>query len=154
MTNTTHNSGHTNAHTAAQALQDRYGLRVAERLQIGTADLPHDVAERLRAAREQALAQRKQPRTVAQPARAGAWSHSGGAVSLVGGDGMGLWGYLTTALVLVLLVVGLVTIHKLQDDARVDEIASVDAALLADAVPPSAYADPGFLQFLKYGPPQ
>ena len=32
------------------------------------------------------------------------------------------------------------------------ELAEVDAALLTDALPPAAYADPGFLQFLKGNP--
>ncbi len=30
-----------------------------------------------------------------------------------------------------------------------NEVAEVDAALLTDDLPPSAYADPGFLQYLK-----
>jgi hypothetical protein len=29
------------------------------------------------------------------------------------------------------------------------EVAEVDAALLADDLPPAAYSDPGFVQFLK-----
>ena len=39
-----------------EALQARFALRVAGRLNDATRELPHDVTERLKAAREQALA--------------------------------------------------------------------------------------------------
>ena len=35
--------------------------------------------------------------------------------------------------------------------AKNDEVAEVDAAILTDDLPPSAYTDPGFAQFLKSG---
>ena len=44
---------------------------------------------------------------------------------------------------------GLVAINIIQDDDRTSELAEVDAALLTDDLPPDAYADPGFVQFLK-----
>jgi hypothetical protein len=40
-------------------------------------------------------------------------------------------------------------IHSLENDRRASEVAEVDAALLTDDLPPAAYADPGFIQFLK-----
>ena len=46
-------------------------------------------------------------------------------------------------------MVGLVFINMAQDETVATEIAEVDAALLTDDLPPSAYADPGFLQYLK-----
>jgi Protein of unknown function (DUF3619) len=135
-------------------IQDRYGLRIAARLQAGTEDLPHDISERLRAAREQALAKRKMPLRATQAARAGAaLATGGGTLSMGGGDNLGFWGRMAAGTALVLLVVGMVTIDVVKDDERVDEIAAVDAALLSDDVPPSAHADPGFVQFLKYGLP-
>ncbi len=144
------------ARTAAgAALQDRYGLKLAARLTEGSADFPHDLAERLRASREQALARRKRPLTAAQSARASASvANSDGSLSLGGGEHMGWWGRLAAGLALVVLVAGLVAIDDVQDDEVAREVASVDTALLTDAVPPSAYADPGFLQFLKHGVPQ
>ena len=36
-----------------------------------------------------------------------------------------------------------------QDEATAAEIAAVDAALLTDDLPPAAYTDPGFVQYLK-----
>ena len=49
---------HTPLHHA-EILQDRFGLKVASRLSQGAAELPHDLSERLRVARLQAVAQRK-----------------------------------------------------------------------------------------------
>ena len=55
------------------------------------------------------------------------------------------------ALPLVALVAGLVLIHTILNDIRASDVAEVDAALLTDDLPPAAYADPGFVQFLKAG---
>ena len=52
---------------------------------------------------------------------------------------------------LVVLVFGLIGIAQWQDDSRIIDIAEVDAALLSDDVPPDAYADSGFMAFLKNG---
>jgi hypothetical protein len=49
----------------------------------------------------------------------------------------------------VALVAGLLFINAEQNDDRARELAEVDVALLTDELPPAAFADPGFLQFLK-----
>ena len=56
-----------------------------------------------------------------------------------------------SVLPLLILAAGLVMIHTFQADRRASELAEVDAALLTDDLPPAAYADPGFVQFLKTG---
>jgi hypothetical protein len=134
--------------TQSEQLQDRFGRLVAARLSAGTAELSHDVAERLRAARVQAVARRKPAnlRTVATV------SNSGGAATLTFGDeGQSLWNRIASILPLVALVAGLFVIQVAQDERRAHEVAEVDAALLTDDLPPAAYADPGFIQFLKTG---
>lgn len=133
----------TTIHTQGlQAQQDQFGRRVAARLSAGAGDLPHDITERLRAARAQALSQRKREITV--PAR---------AYVLAGAPGrderLGLWGRLASALPMVMLAAGLVGINLIQNEVRASELAEVDAALLTDDLPPAAYADPGFVEFLK-----
>ncbi|MEP6791820.1 MAG: DUF3619 family protein [Ramlibacter sp.] len=128
--------------------QDQFGRQIAARLSAGTVELPYDIAERLRAARVQALTHRKLTglRTAATVAV------SGGAASLTFGDeGVSWWNRIASALPLIVLAVGLVTIHVVQNDRRASEVAEVDTALLTDDLPPSAYADPGFVQFLKSG---
>ena len=133
------------------AQQALYAARVTRRLSAGTGELPYDISERLRAARMQALAKRKPepaPAVVVQAASAGA------ATLVLGGNGrqrtgFGWWQSLATVLPLIALVVGLVAIDIIQDDDFMAELAEVDAALLTDDLPPDAYADPGFEQFLK-----
>lgn len=126
--------------------QDQYGRRLAARLDAAADDLPRDVGERLRAARMQALARRK-----AEPLAVRTVSVSGNGQAVLGGGdgGPSLWHRLASALPLIVLVVGLVTIHIVQNERRAKELAEVDAALLTDDLPPAAYTDPGFVQFLK-----
>jgi hypothetical protein len=70
---------------------------------------------------------------------------------LAGGpeEGMGWFGRLGTSLALCLLVVGMLGISELQSELRARELAEVDLALLLDDLPPAAFSDPGFIQFLK-----
>ncbi len=133
----------------AEAAAERFALRVATRLSSGADELPYDIAERLRASRMQALAKRKK---VATPARIAApvIVNGGGSATLGrGGEGGGWWGALVSAVPLMALVVGLVVINIAQDQNSANDLAEVDAALLTDDLPPAAYADPGFVQFLK-----
>ena len=128
-----------------ETMQNQFGLRIAAHLDEAVTDLPHDISERLRAARTRAVAARAlsvQPstQTVVQ----------NGVAMLHGGDeGLNLWNRIASLLPLIALVAGLATIKTFVDDDRANQLAEVDAALLADDLPPSAYADPGFLQFLK-----
>lgn len=131
----------------ADAIIDRQGLRLAARLTAGTAELPYEVRERLRAARERALAQRK----VEVVRHAPAWVLPGPAAALGWGgeERLGLWGRLSSALALGVLVLGLLGINAQVSDQRARELADVDMALLTDDLPPAAFADPGFIQFLQ-----
>ena len=47
------------------------------------------------------------------------------------------------------LLAGLVAIDDRLDTKTAQDLARVDAALLVDDLPPAAYADAGFLQFLR-----
>ncbi len=137
----------TNSHPQGiDRLQDLYGRRVAARLSEGERTLPHDVSERLRAARVRAVSRRKREVTV--PVHGHVLAGAGASLGF-GNDGLGLWGRLASALPMIVLVAGLVTLNLVNDDLRASEVAEVDAALLTDDLPPAAYADPGFVQFLK-----
>lgn len=134
----------------SQAAAERFALRVASRLSHGAEDLPYDISERLRASRMQALAKRKKdsvPVRLAAPVVV----HAGGSAALGrgGSEGGSWWNALVSAIPLMALVVGLVVINIAQDESSVNDVAEVDAALLTDDLPPAAYADPGFVQFLK-----
>jgi hypothetical protein len=130
------------------ALQARFALRVAARLTEGAADLPAGVNERLRFAREQALERARAARRVHQPAEA-VVSVSNGPTLALGGGKSGWWVQLAGLVPLVALVGGLVLIQQWHSAKQVSAAAEIDASLLADDVPPSAYADPGFVEFLK-----
>ena len=131
----------------ADILQDRFALKTVSYLSTGAADLPHDISERLRAARAQAVSKRK----IAKVQTAGNVINMGGSTALSWGssDGLGWWGRIGSVMPLIALVVGMLTINSVQDDNRAQEVAEVDAALLTDALPPAAFSDPGFVQFLK-----
>lgn len=130
-----------------EILQDRYGLKTASYLASGAANLPYDISERLRAARAQAVAMRKVTR--AQTSLAAAATGAGPALTWGSDEGFSLWNRIGSVLPLIALVVGLLTINSLQTDSFVQELAEVDSALLTDELPPDAFSDPGFVQFLK-----
>lgn len=126
--------------------QDAFARKVTTHLSNAADDLPRDITERLKVARSQALAKRR----VVEPVVVNELAISGNALVLNGGsDRQGLWGWLGSVLPLVALVAGLMTIAVIQDDMRANELAAVDAELLTDELPPAAYTDPGFLQFLR-----
>jgi len=147
--------------TSQSSSIDQFGNAVARQLSEGLQDLPHDITERLRAARVRAVANR--PLAVVKAREAALLSGisvSGSVASLHAGQGtndlnddasdnMVWWRHLGALLPLLALVAGLITIAVIQDDNRIREVAEVDAELLTDELPPSAYVDPGFMQFVR-----
>lgn len=131
--------------------QDRLGKLIAARLSESANALPHNVTERLRASRVQAIARRKKE----SPMSASTHTALAGAINVqVGNSEGGWWSRLTSAIALLALVAGMVAISDLQDDLRAAELAEIDAELLTDELPPSAYTDPGFAQYLRSNPSQ
>lgn len=138
-------------HAAPPAAAERFARRVTARLSDGTDALPYDISERLRAARVQALARRKREVLVQQlrPAPAVVRQGSSAALGGWGSEGGTWWRALASAIPLMALFVGLVVVNVNETEYSSAEVAEVDAALLTDDLPPSAYADPGFVQYLK-----
>ncbi len=129
---------------------DRFGLKLASHLNVGTDSLEHDFSERLRVARQQALAKRKLPALSRESTRTAAVVNAGSSAILGGGgDESGWWNRVASFLPLVVLVAGLIAIPRLQNDFRANEVAEIDAALLTDDLPPAAFTDPGFAEFIK-----
>jgi len=132
-----------------EAAQARFAHRIIEHLNEDANCISPDISERLRFAREQAI-----ERAVAARSPAGAeprvGSTSGGAALLGGMSGW--WVRVASVLPLIALVCGLVLIQQLQTRAQISVAAEVDAALLADDLPPTAYGDAGFVEFLKTPP--
>jgi Protein of unknown function (DUF3619) len=140
--------------TTAQRLNDRdllvsrVGARLAAGLSVQAAALPQDITERLRVGREQALAR---ARTAQREAAAPVLAAQGGTAA-VGGPGA-WWQRLASWLPLLVLAAGLVLVGQWTTREQVLAAADIDAVLLSDEVPPGAYADPGFAEFLKSAPP-
>lgn len=142
---------------------DRFGRKIAARLTASEANLPYVVTERLRASREQALAVRKRDALQNMPAQQAAALN---AIHL-GADGSATLGtapigtgwnvpqWLRTALTalpIAAMVAGVAFVSVQQDSNTTTEVAELDTALLTDTLPPDAYTDPGFIQYLQSQP--
>ena len=128
-------------------LEARYGVRVASMLGERAQSTAPDISERLRYAREQALARAKAARRQEQLATAQVVVGRGRSAVLA--SPLGWWFKLGSAVPLALLVLGLAGIAHVHDRAQIAAVAEVDAALLSDDLPPDAYTDPGFAEYLK-----
>ncbi len=126
-------------------VEARFGLRVASALNQQSRAAPHDISERLRHSRELALerarATRRSQGTVAVSQR---------GVGVLARRPSWLLG-LGSIMPLLLLLAGLVLIDEWEDRSQVLAAADVDSALLADELPPGAYTDAGFIEFLRAG---
>lgn len=136
----------TNSFSSKLSSQDQFGLRVVARLDEANDLISHEMQERLKLARLQALEKR---RLVAIAAHETVSNGGNTAVLHIGGSDLGIWGKFAAVFPLIALVAGLLGIAYVQDDFTAQEIADVDAELLTDDLPPSAYTDPGFAQFLR-----
>ena len=120
----------------------RFANKVRQALNEG-ARVEARIAERLHAAREEALAHRKAER---EPALV--WLRSA-AAGVIGGFG-GLGGFsIRLLLPTALLVAGLIAIYSWQQQQSAADVEALDAQLLADDLPIDAYLDRGFEAWLK-----
>jgi len=129
--------------TGQDALEARIAFRIAARLNERAESVDTDISERLRFAREKAIEKARSART----AEANHVVSAGSAALLAGGNGW--WVKLGSALPAVALALGLLLIQHLHSQAQISEAAEIDAELLADDLPPAAYSDAGFVEFLK-----
>ena len=135
--------------TLSPVQADEFGRASAALLNQGAQSLPANIKDRLYEARKKALAVRKPEKVrVKAPALAGTSGNWAGSFK----SSSNLWETLSWVAPLVVLVFGLIGIAQWQNESRINDIAEVDAALLTDDVPPDAYADSGFMAFLKNGP--
>ena len=125
---------------------DQFGLSAATLLREGSQSLPAGIKDRLYAARLKAISVKKPEKVrIAQHVLAsstGTWSSGSRS----------FWDNVGWVAPLIVLVFGLIGIAQWQQDSRINDIAELDVALLTDDVPPDAYADSGFMGFLKNGP--
>lgn len=136
----------------AEQYEDRVAQHVTAVLTRSNEVLPHDLKERLRAARVRAVLARKKPLALVRTSvRLGTvLNNTQGTLSL--GDGSAdkpARQWLLGLVPIVILSIAMMMVSDNLQTLRSMEIAEVDAAILVDDLPPEAYADPGFLQFVK-----
>lgn len=140
---------------AQASAEGRFALRVTARLSESAESLPTDITERLRIARQHALLVAEQARAAATTpaASVNTWSWVMAAAGGPSAPGGVSWSRRIAAfLPLIALVAGLLGIQELHSSNLIATAAEIDAALLADDLPPDAYQDVGFLEFLKRPP--
>jgi len=146
LTRPTPTFGNSPPTAALDAMQTRFALRVAAGLTERTHDLSPDVSERLRFAREKALERARATRSAEATA---VRSVSSSGAMILGRLGSGWWHKAASILPALALAAGLMLIQLWQDNSQVSVAVEVDAALLSDDLPPNAYSDAGFAEFLK-----
>ncbi|MGZ5142084.1 MAG: DUF3619 family protein [Burkholderiales bacterium] len=119
--------------------EDELGRRIARLLDDSAADVGPAQRERLRAARQAALARH---RAAAVPTWAPAWA---GNFSRFTESGFGVRYLIPVAA----LVLGLAAVLYVQSNGTSSDIADIDAGLLTDELPINAYLDKGFDSWLK-----
>jgi hypothetical protein len=137
---------------APPALEARVAGKLAGLLTTQAQALPHDVGERLRVAREQALSRARQARALT--ASGASIQSAGGGAAVLGGFARftSWWPQAASVLPLVVLVLGMMAIDNWVTIEQVQAAAEIDALLLSDTLPPTAYSDPGFVEFLRTSP--
>jgi hypothetical protein len=115
-----------------------FGMKIRQALNEGARPSAR-VAERLRIARERALAARK-------PEAAHELALAGNVLARIGGlGGLSLRVLLPTAVV----IAGLFGIYTWEREQRAADVEELDAMLLTDDLPIDAYLDKGFEAWLK-----
>jgi hypothetical protein len=128
----------------------RFGSRLAVGLTEHNQSLSHDITERLRFGREQALLKARGARAAqAQAVPSKVLLRAGNALALGGSGKSPRWLKLASFMPLILLALGLLLIQHSQLYEQIMAAADIDTALLSDQLPPAAYGDPGFSEFLS-----
>ncbi len=119
-----------------------FAYKVRHALNERAEQLPASTVDRLASARKAAMARKKPdaPLRVAQRQMAGNI-----------GSFFSFWtlGRMAVIVPLLALVVGLASIYQYEEQQRIAEMAELDAALLSDDLPLTAYLDTGFNAYLE-----
>lgn len=147
-----HTTTHPTPAMARQALEDRFAARLTSALtDYHASAMPADIDARLRFAHERALAAARQ--ALAQRAAAPSLLGAAGGAAVLGAAGgpndVPWWLRLGSLVPFAVLLGGLLLIDNHYVRTQIDAAAEVDAAILVDDLPPEAYRDQGFVEYLK-----
>ena len=133
---------------SAASAQDLLGKRLTKMLDENTS-LSYEVTERLRAARTRALSLRRITQPQLQTSEE-TQTKNGHALLKFPSQIQLFFQTFGSIIPLLGLVAGLILINEFHNDQSALELAEIDSALLTDDLPPNAYTDPSFLDYLKY----
>lgn len=139
-------------HADPTIVESRLAARLATVLTERADALPHDLGERLRFGRELALARAREVRRAAAPAANTVVAGRSAAGAAVLAGFVPWWQRAAAVLPVVALLAGLTAIGHLTAREQMLAAADIDTQLLADDLPPEAYSDPGFAEFLRNDP--
>lgn len=122
-----------------------FAYKVRHALNESADNLPPATVEKLAAARQLALSRKKPDAPLRSALRQRSFAGVAGAMF---GSPFSWIGRMGLALPLVVLVVGLTGIYQFESQHRIAENAAIDAAVLTDELPLSAYVDEGFSAYL------
>lgn len=129
----------------AQELDFAYKVRHALNEKIDL--LPENVTEKLASSRKIALSRKKAHSPLRAFVRQNALA---GYVGDFFSHPSTYWlSRLATLATLAILVTGLMGIYQSEEQHQIKETAIMDVAVLSDELPPNAYLDPGFKNFLN-----
>ena len=125
--------------------QRDFAYKVRHALNENLADLPPSTTERLACARKAALSLKK----IEAPKRSvAARPEFAGIPGIYFNERFSLLARLVTAVPVIVLVTGLTAIYQFEKHERISNLAEIDALVLSDELPLSAYVDHGFKAYL------
>ena len=142
--------------SARKALEERFAARLASALtEYQASEMPADIEARLRFAHDRAMVAARLAQAQRAPASAVLGTPGGAAVLGAAGGPSDLpwWLRLGSLLPFAVLLGGLLLIDNHYVRTQIDAAVEVDAAILVDALPPEAYRDQGFVEYLKSARP-
>jgi len=122
-----------------------FAYKVRHALNEQLDELPAATTDRLAAARQAAMARKKAHVPVKGAQREQRSRFAGNIGSFFSFPAMGRAGAIIP---LLALVAGLAGVYQYEEERRIAEIAELDAAVLSDELPLTAYLDHGFNQYL------
>jgi hypothetical protein len=132
-----------------QGPEEHFGKFIVAQLELGNQQIPYEFTERLRAARTRALASRRIAKPVLVTASDAQLMADGSARMPFSSKAKDIYNMLVSFIPLICLAAGLMLLYDFHNDESAMELAEIDSALLIDDLPPHAYADPAFIDFLK-----
>lgn len=127
------------------------GKRIASFLDQGNQQLSYEITERLRASRTRAIASRRSTQFELKNAD-DLQIQANGSLRLPfpsKARDIYIYSLIVSFIPLICLAAGLMLLYEFHNDQTALELAEIDSALLADDLPPQAYTDPAFVDFLK-----